>query len=121
MTTDSAREVIEEALKKPEIQNDRMLFAALQMSIQALASWDKHQDIEYDYAGQAKMLKEMIIFHRQDEKPIKQDGVWLCPACHRRISEWHSYCHCCGKKVGWETVPKRKPRDWYKQGKGKKK
>ena len=91
--------------------------AALEMALLAMESWDTNLDIEYDYKGQAKQLKDMILYFKTDERPVKRDGVWLCPACGKRISEWHSHCHCCGKKVGWDTVLKRKPRDWYKNGK----
>ena len=118
MTADTAKEIITEELK-----NDMPapLRNAMNMAVTALGVWDHYQDIEYDYKKQGEMLGGLIAYYRKDEKPIHRDGVWLCPACGKKITEWHSYCHICGKKVGWGGVLKRKPHDWHKHGKGKQK
>ena len=106
MTTEMAKEIILDELKGDV---PTPLRNAMNMAVHALDSWDINQDIEYDYKKQADMLKSMIAYYRKDEKPIRRDGMWLCPACGKKITEWHSYCHLCGKKVGWGSVLKRKP------------
>lgn len=37
-----------------------------------------------------------------EHKPEWRNGVWCCPACGKRIQYHHSYCHKCGKRVGWD-------------------
>lgn len=34
--------------------------------------------------------------------PEQRSGVYCCPACGKRIQYHHSYCHKCGKRVGWD-------------------
>lgn len=31
----------------------------------------------------------------------KSDGVLHCPQCNGRVQRGHSFCHKCGKKLGW--------------------
>ena len=33
--------------------------------------------------------------------PKKGDGVLHCPQCNGRVQRGHSFCHKCGKKLGW--------------------
>lgn len=58
-------------------------------------------DILHDYellSAQAK--KDADYFHKED-RPVKQNGIWLCPGCHKRVAMHHTHCHWCGKKMGW--------------------
>ena len=58
-------------------------------------------DIIHDYRLQAKQYKALHSKHEVAGKPFLKDGVWHCPSCNRRTTPNHSYCHCCGKKLGW--------------------
>lgn len=58
-------------------------------------------DILHDYQLQAKQYKALHSKHEVAGKPFMKDGVWHCPGCNRRTAPNHSYCHCCGKKLGW--------------------
>lgn len=58
-------------------------------------------DILHDYRLQAKQYKTLHSKHEVASKPFLKDGVWHCPSCNRRTTPNHSYCHCCGKKLGW--------------------
>lgn len=59
-------------------------------------------DILHDYQLQAKQYKALHCKHEVAGKPFLKDGVWHCPSCNRRTTPNHSYCHCCGKKLGWK-------------------
>lgn len=58
-------------------------------------------NILHDYRLQAKQYKALHSKHEVAGKPFLKDGVWHCPSCNRRTTPNHSYCHCCGKKLGW--------------------
>ena len=58
-------------------------------------------DILHDYRIQAKQYRALHSKHEVAGKPVWRDGVWHCPNCNRRTTPNHSYCHCCGKKLGW--------------------
>lgn len=58
-------------------------------------------DILRDYRLQSKQYKALHSKHEVAGKPFLKDGVWHCPSCNRRTTPNHSYCHCCGKKLGW--------------------
>lgn len=58
-------------------------------------------DIIHDYRLQAKQYKALHSKHEIAGKPFLKDGVWHCPSCNHRTTHNHSYCHCCGKKLGW--------------------
>ena len=107
MTIDLAKETL---LEFKGTTADKLLEAALGMAVSALESWENNLDIQYDYNAIAKEHKSMISHFLQDQKPVYKSGVWTCPACGKRISENHSYCHLCGKKVGWGRVSRRKGR-----------
>lgn len=58
-------------------------------------------DLLHDYNI---LVNQYRIMHKQYEvssKPLHSDGVWLCPACNKRTSVNHSFCHWCGKKLRW--------------------
>lgn len=58
-------------------------------------------DILHDYRLQAKQYAALHSKHEVAGKPFLKDGVWHCPSCNRRTTPNHSFCHCCGKKLGW--------------------
>jgi len=59
-------------------------------------------DILHDYRLQAKQHKALHSKHEVAGKPFLKDGVWHCPDCNRRVAPNHSFCHRCGKKLGWK-------------------
>lgn len=69
--------------------------------------FDTVLDILKDYEGLAKQYQGLHRQFEMTEKPIYKDGVWHCPACNSRIQPNHSYCHRCGKKVGWDRYTKK--------------
>lgn len=58
-------------------------------------------DILHDYRLQAKQYKALHSKHEVAGKPFLRGCVWCCPSCNRWTTPNHSYCHCCGKKLGW--------------------
>ena len=56
-----------------------------------------------DYHDLAKQYSDMLSRFSYEDKPVKKNGVWLCPSCHRRVTMHHIHCHWCGKKMGWGT------------------
>lgn len=58
-------------------------------------------DVLHDYHLQAKQYKALHSKYEVAGKPFLKDGVWHCPSCNRRTTPNHSYCHCCGKRLGW--------------------
>lgn len=55
----------------------------------------------HDYFTVARHYGALVKKHCYEAKPIHKSGVWVCPACGKKIPYHHSYCHWCGKKVGW--------------------
>lgn len=73
------------------------------------ASWKKDiatlqeaMDIISDYEKVAPEVGRMSQHYEKADKPIHKSGVWVCPACGKKIPYHHSHCHWCGKKVGWK-------------------
>ena len=58
-------------------------------------------DIIHDYQFQAKQYKALHSKHEAASKPLLKDGVWHCPDCNGRCKPNNSFCHRCGKKLGW--------------------
>ncbi len=58
-------------------------------------------DILHDYRLQAKQCAAIHRKHAVSGKPLWKDSVWHCPDCNRRVVPNHSFCHHCGKKLGW--------------------
>lgn len=58
-------------------------------------------DILHDYRLQAKQNANLRRKYLTAGKPFLKDGVWHCPDCNRRTGQNHSFCHRCGKKLGW--------------------
>lgn len=56
-----------------------------------------------DYHDLAKQYSDMLSKYCYEEKHVLKDGIWHCPKCHRRVRMHHTYCHWCGKKMGWGT------------------
>lgn len=59
-------------------------------------------DILHDYRLQGKQYKALHSKHEIVGKPFLKDGVWHCPDCNRRVAPNHSFCHRCGRKLGWK-------------------
>lgn len=58
-------------------------------------------DILHDYELlSAQTKKDANHFHKED-RPVWHNGAWICPGCRRRVAVHHTYCHWCGKKMGW--------------------
>lgn len=122
MRADEAAEILKDTM---EGQQDRKVASALDMAVQALTEWDRCLDIRYDYDALAKQYRGMIDKYETEAIPIREDGMFLCPACRRRVYETSSYCWHCGKRVGWgallekRTEKGRKPHTAKRKG-GKK-
>lgn len=58
-------------------------------------------DILHDYRLQSKQYAALQKKHLTAGKPFLKDGVWHCPDCNGRCKPNHSFCHRCGKKLGW--------------------
>lgn len=58
-------------------------------------------DILHDYQLQAKQYAALHRKHEVAGKPFLKDGVWHCPDCNGRCRPNNSFCHRCGKKLGW--------------------
>ena len=85
-----------------------------------LEALDSAMDVIYDYGRITKELTQLQRHFQIEAKPVFEYGAWLCPACRKRISEWHSFCHCCGKRLGWNGLsPGKDNHDRAKRGKGK--
>lgn len=66
-----------------------------------IESLQEAMDIVSDYEKVTVNEARMSRHYETREKPIHKSGVWVCPACGKKIPYHHSYCHWCGKKVGW--------------------
>lgn len=58
-------------------------------------------DVLHDYHLQAKQYKALHSKHEVADMPFLKDGVWHCPSCNGRCRPNNSFCHRCGKKLGW--------------------
>ena len=58
-------------------------------------------DILHDYQLQSKQYAALQKKHLTAGKPLLKDGVWHCPDCNGRCRPNNSFCHRCGKKLGW--------------------
>ena len=50
-------------------------------------------DIISDYEKVAPEAARMSQHYETVAKPIQKSGVWVCPACGKKIPYHHSYCH----------------------------
>ncbi|MCD8366112.1 MAG: hypothetical protein LUC83_09980 [Clostridiales bacterium] len=55
----------------------------------------------HDYNSLARQNRDMIECYCQEDKPVRKDGAWYCPACGQKVVYNHTHCHWCGKKMGW--------------------
>ena len=60
-------------------------------------------DIVNDYQAVVGQLKRMQEKFETPGKPVYISGLdlYLCPECNRKTKLNHSFCHHCGKKLGW--------------------
>lgn len=86
-----------------EIQISRVLvkFGVIKKPLQENAAEELESALQ-DYHDLAQQHSEMLKKFCYDAKPIRKNGVWVCPDCNRRIQYNHSHCHYCGRKVGWD-------------------
>ena len=63
----------------------------------------------------------MIQLYETEHKPLHEMGIFLCPCCHHRISEYHEHCHWCGARVGWSDLMKKRKKEAEVRGKKRKK
>lgn len=55
-----------------------------------------------DYHSLAEQHGIMVKKYTIEQKPVWRNGIWCCPACGKKVQYHHSYCHICGKRVGWD-------------------
>ena len=64
---------------------------------------DEVKDMIRDYRAVTKQVAE---YQRKFETKARpkiggENGVYLCPECGHRVQSRHTFCHWCGKKLGW--------------------
>ena len=100
----------------------RMTAESVKVQLESLLSESRYmtsfKDSDDVFQADAEALEEVLnILHdyellskrigKDDEhfhiaaKPVLKDGIWLCPKCRKRVRMHHTYCHWCGKKMGW--------------------
>lgn len=103
-----------------EYTKQKQFFEALGMAVQAMSEWEKCLDIGYDYDALAKQYKGMMEKYEIEALPVRDSGVYLCPACRHRVRENYAYCNHCGKKIGWRGLlhgkPGKKPQTIKRKG-----
>lgn len=75
-----------------------VLFALSEEGVQTA---EDAMDILHDYRVQARQCKALHNKHQVAGQPFLKDSVWHCPDCNRKVAPNHSFCHRCGKKLGW--------------------
>lgn len=58
-------------------------------------------DVLEDYEKVTGEVARLYEKYEQPQEPMTAVGVYLCPACRKRIYENHSHCHWCGQRLGW--------------------
>lgn len=61
------------------------------------------QDALYDYSLLSSQCRRMTAFYETDHDPVWENGVYVCPECHRRVHGGVSHCQHCGAKLKWIT------------------
>ena len=69
---------------------------------------DENRKLKYEYPDSK----------RNRDKPLpykwKYDGertYLFCPKCEMAVSNWQSYCHACGQKLGKKVLPEMEMKD----------
>ena len=60
------------------------------------------ESVLQDYLDLAQQYSDLVTKFCYETKPVKRNGVYVCPDCGSRIAYNHSHCHRCGKKLGWK-------------------
>ena len=69
-----------------------------------------------DYEKATEQAALLVQRYEVGAKVIHRDmDIYVCPNCGRRARMNHTYCHWCGKKLIWDSVPV--PRKRRKNGK----
>ncbi len=87
---------------KWEMQVNKVLlrFGVIKKSLQENAAEELESTLQ-DYYYLAAQYSDMMTTFCYEDKPVKQNGVWICPKCGKRVQYNHTHCHWCGKKMGW--------------------
>ena len=64
-----------------------------------------------DYEKATEQATLLVQRYEVGAKVIRRDmGIYVCPQCGRRARLNHAYCHWCGKKLIWDSVPVQQKR-----------
>ena len=59
-----------------------------------------------DYEKATEQTAQLVQRYEVGAKVIHRDmDIYTCPNCGRRARHNHAYCHWCGKKLIWDSVP----------------
>lgn len=68
-----------------------------------VAALQEAMDIIADYEKVVDQNNRMAAHYETAEMTIKrQAGIYVCPACGKRVQVGHTHCQWCGKKVTWD-------------------
>ena len=82
--------------------NDVLLkFGIIKEALQDSAAEELESTLQ-DYHDLAQQYSDLMTKYCYEAKPVKRNGIWVCPECGRKIVYNHSHCHWCGKKLGWK-------------------
>lgn len=86
---------------KAEIDKVLLKYGVTKETMQENAAEELASSLQ-DYHDLAQQYSDMMTHYCYEDKPVRRSGVWCCPKCGKRIQYNHSFCHWCGKKVGWK-------------------
>ena len=59
-----------------------------------------------DYEKATEQTAQLVQRYEVGAKVIRRDmDIYVCPNCGRRAKLNHIYCHWCGKKLLWNSIP----------------
>ena len=59
-----------------------------------------------DYEKATEQAALLVQRYEVGAKVIHRDmDIYVCPNCGRRAKPNHAYCHWCGKKLLWNSIP----------------
>lgn len=59
------------------------------------------------YEDTVKRLNYLIDRYETAKPVLRANGIYMCPACHKRTGINHSHCHWCGQKLLWKRTIKK--------------
>ena len=87
--------------REQKIDNVLLKFEVIKDPLQDNAAEELESTLQ-DYHDLAQQHSDLMMKVCYEAKPIKKNGIWVCPDCGRKTAYNHSYCHWCGKKLGWK-------------------